>query len=389
MKIAFISNFLNDHQLPFCTAMINKIGVDNFRFIATTRMDADRVEMSFRDMNEEYPFVIKAYDPNFEDEAYSVAYEYDVIIIGSASDKYIQQRLKSHKLTFRYYERIYKKPLEWRYYPSELFYSILKNHRKNLYLLAAGAFCSYDFSKTFSFINKSFKWGYFPQTKIYPDIEDAFLFKQKDILGLKHNTAVSILWVGRMIDWKHPELPILLAKQLKLGGYSFHINMVGTGAKYQDIIRLINKEDVKDEVSLLGPMSPQKVREHMEASDIFIFTSDKNEGWGAVLNESMNSACAVVASRSIGAVPYLISNGVNGVSFENGDVNDLYSKVVELVNSPDLRQEYGRNAYKTIVNEWNANVACERFLNLIQCLSNRQASPYKSGLCSKAEIIQG
>ena len=33
----------------------------------------------------------------------------------------------------------------------------------------------------------------------------------------------------------------------------------------------------------------------MEQADIYLFTSDRNEGWGAVANEAMNSACAMVA----------------------------------------------------------------------------------------------
>ena len=34
----------------------------------------------------------------------------------------------------------------------------------------------------------------------------------------------------------------------------------------------------------------------MEKADIFLFTSDRREGWGAVANEAMNSACALVVS---------------------------------------------------------------------------------------------
>jgi glycosyltransferase involved in cell wall biosynthesis len=41
---------------------------------------------------------------------------------------------------------------------------------------------------------------------------------------------------------------------------------------------------------------------------VFIFTSDRNEGWGAVLNEAMGSGCAVVAADLIGSVPYLIEH---------------------------------------------------------------------------------
>jgi glycosyltransferase involved in cell wall biosynthesis len=73
-------------------------------------------------------------------------------------------------------------------------------------------------------------------------------------------------------------------------------------------------------------MAPEAVRDHMEAADIFLFTSDFNEGWGAVLNESMNSACAVVASHAIGSVPFLLKDG------ENGFIQTLLEMYAETVN---------------------------------------------------------
>ena len=42
------------------------------------------------------------------------------------------------------------------------------------------------------------------------------------------------------------------------------------------------------------------------------------DGWGAVANEAMNSACALVAGHMIGAVPYLIRQGENGLIYEDG-----------------------------------------------------------------------
>ena len=60
----------------------------------------------------------------------------------------------------------------------------------------------------------------------------------------------------------------------------------------QQLRQMIHDKQLDDCVSMLGAMSPEKVRDYMEAADIFLFTSDFNEGWGAVLNEAMNSSCA-------------------------------------------------------------------------------------------------
>ena len=83
-------------------------------------------------------------------------------------------------------------------------------------------------------------------------------------------------------------------------------------------------------------MKPEQVREYMEKSEIHIFTSDRNEGWGAVLNESMNSACVPVANKAIGSVPYLINDGNNGFMYK--DENELYEKVKYLLNNDKDRK---------------------------------------------------
>ena len=51
-----------------------------------------------------------------------------------------------------------------------------------------------------------------------------------------------------------------------------------------------------------------KVKELMNNADIYIFPSNGYEGWGAVVNEAMQSKCAVVASQETGAARSIIKN---------------------------------------------------------------------------------
>lgn len=112
----------------------------------------------------------------------------------------------------------------------------------------------------------------------------------------------------------------------------------------------------------------------MEQSEIFVFTSDRNEGWGAVLNESMNSCCAVVANEAIGSVPYLIKDGYNGYIYADGNFEDMYEKVTSLLESSEKRLLLGKNAYATIINEWNADVASSNFIKLYNHIRNGEST---------------
>lgn len=100
-------------------------------------------------------------------------------------------------------------------------------------------------------------------------------------------------------------------------------------------------------------MNPNEVRKYMEKANIFLFTSNYEEGWGAVLNEAMNSGCAVVASHAIGSVPFLINDGVNGYIYKNGNKKELCKLVEMLALSKELREKIGVEAYKTLYNTWS------------------------------------
>lgn len=246
-------------------------------------------------------------------------------------------------------------------------------------MLCASAYTAADYAKFGLFKNKCFKWGYFPEVRKYDDID--YLIQNK-----KNN---SILWCGRFIDWKHPEKAVLVAEYLKKRGIEFQLNMIGTGDQVETIKCLIKKKNLENEINLLGSMPQEEVRMYMEKSEIFLFTSDFQEGWGAVLNEAMNSGCACVASHAIGSAPYLLQNEKNGIIFPNECNNILFEKVEDLMLNEKKRKKLALNAYDSMHNLWNAKIAVNRFLNLAETLLNGgNVILPESGPCSRPENLQ-
>lgn len=382
MTITFFSNFMNIHQLPFCEELMKHIGAESFKFVATRQMDPDRVQMGFEDMNVTKPFVIRAYEGGEAAEtAKRLAVESDVAIIGSAPSEYLFERMKYNKLTFKYHERILKRG-DWM-----LFHPVLhrfirrtftKNKNKNLYVLCASAYTKRDLS-LFGFPkDKCFKWGYFPEMKPYLDYE--YLREKKS--GLKR-PGVSILWAGRLIGWKHPEVALSVAKHLKAKGSEFEMNIIGDGPLRLELEKKVSALALSDKVHLLGAQSHDFVLDEMEKADIFLFTSDRNEGWGAVLNEAMNAGCAVVADKNIGSVPFLIQDGVNGCMYNSGDFCSILGAVTTLIQSPEKRAMFSRNAVQTIQQTWSIQNATNNFMSFIDMLNNGLL-PTLEGPCSKA-----
>lgn len=381
MKLTFYSNFLNHHQIPLSNAFYRLLG-DDYVFVATTPFDQTKVSLGYEDVNKRYPYVLTTYDnPQNYQLAKELAADSDVIITGSAPEEYSRIRIKANKLMFRYSERPLKNGLEPIKYPYRYAMWHLRNPASApIYMLCSSAYTSGDYAKFGLFFDRTYKWGYFPEVKRYDDI-DAMITRKK---------SASILWAGRLIEWKHPDAAILVAANLHRAGYDFELNIIGSGTMEQQLQNLIISKGLEHHVHMLGSMSPEKVREHMEHTEIFLFTSDRYEGWGAVLNESMNSGCAVVASHAIGAVPYLMKHNENGLVYHSGNVDELYAKVNYLLDNSAEQERLGRAAYETITGEWNAEVAAERLITLSERLLAGEKHPdlYQTGPCSRAETIK-
>lgn len=242
-------------------------------------------------------------------------------------------------------------------------------------MLCASAFTASDVAKVFAYPDKCFKWGYFTKVEEF-DIEKKLIEKRDE--------KVRIMWCARFIAWKHPELAVILAKRLKDSGYSFVIDMFGSGKELENTKQLAKQLGVEDVVEFRGNVQNAEILQEMRKHDIFLFTSDRNEGWGAVLNEAMSNGCAVVASNEIGSVPFLVKDGENGLIFKSKSADSLYKSVKYLIDNPQEREIISLKAYETMQNVWSPANAAQRLLQLMNGLLNGQNIEFADGPCSKA-----
>lgn len=392
MKITFVSNYINHHQIPVSNELYRQMGED-YCFVQTELIEAERLQMGWEDQTGKLSYLKCYYDE--PEVCKKLIMESDAVIFGGTDEEsYIQDRLKAGKLIIRYSERLYKTG-QWKAVSPRGLIKKYQDHtryRKSpVYLLCAGGYVPSDFHIVRAYPEKMLKWGYFPAT-MELDIDEVWERKNRKAMETAERVSkegfMTLLWAGRFIDWKHPEMPIYLAQQLKQKGYPFHLTMVGGGDMEAELRREIQEKQLEDCVELAGYLSPEQVREKMLDSQIYLFTSDYKEGWGAVLNEAMNSGCAVVASHAIGAVPFLMHHGKNGLVFESGNLKDFYKQVESLLKDSKEAESLGKAAYQTITEMWNAEKAADRLLTTIKNLQlQKELSFYAEGPCSRAEVI--
>ena len=364
-KVVFVSNFMNAHQL-FLSNSFQKFFGDNYVFIETDRLSEERIRMKFDSLYDKSSSIIISTFNNKrnEDKALDLINDADFVIFGSAPSKFLYSRLQSKKPIFYYTERVFRNGF-WRIINPRfflyLYMNYFHNYNNNLYLLSVGKYTYSDFKKLGLFKDKSFKWGYFPETKYY---------NINDLIDLKNSQPhLKILWVGRLIKWKHPEHCIKVARDLKSKKINFKIKIVGEGPMLASLIDMINRYYLSEYVEISGFMHSNQIYEEMKKSHIYLMTSDQNEGWGVVVNEAMNCACAVVGSNLVGSISYLIENNKNGLVYKSSSTRDLNLKVLKLINDRRFRTEISINGFSKITKEWNPEIASKNLFNIFDSIA--------------------
>lgn len=368
MTLTFVTNLVHHHQLPVADEFYRLLG-ENYRYIATKELPDWLIKGGY-DSSIDRPYIIRAYE---SEDAMKLSRklidESDVIIHGAAPVEWSYKRLTENKVTFFYSERWLKK-VDLRSFAPRRLLSIYRyyfrfRHRRS-YMLCASAFTASDVHLFGCFPDRCFKWGYLTKVDNTFDIEDSPMCSDN----------VPIMWCARFLKLKHPELPVQLASSLKEKGYKITLDMYGSGEELERIMRLIEKLEVSDCVNLCGNLPNEEILNVMRKHQIFLFTSDRNEGWGAVLNESMSNGCVPVVSNEIGSVPYLIKDGVNGVVFHSGSLKALEEAVIPLLDNSSKRYNMRKAALSTMQNVWSPRIAASNFLDLANHAINNKLNEY-------------
>ena len=176
---------------------------------------------------------------------------------------------------------------------------------------------------------------------------------------------------------------VKLAKNLKRQNYNFHIKMIGTGVLEKKIKEEVERNNLGDVIEIVGQVPSEKVKDYYEKANIFIGTSDSREGWGAVVNEAMNAGCTVIANQRMGSVPFLIRHNENGLMYNN--YKELEEQVKSAIEDKEIRMKLGKNAYKTVTEDWSSTVATHNLLELFEHIIDGKKYKVESGPASKAE----
>lgn len=375
-------------MIPLADELYALLG-DRFLYIAFEKsLDIERQKLGWSNLTS--PYLIYFFDNlDYSKEHINNA---DVVYFGANPSmfKFIKERIYNGKLTFFHMERILKHgilqffiPKYTRYYIEQ---RIKPSKMENVFFLGCSSYLNNDLKRIHASTTRTYNFGYFPSF-------DTTDFERMADSKSSNNGTFVFLIAGRMLRLKHFDRIIkafALLKKDRKGilpndkHESIVLRIVGGGDQEERLKQLVLQLDISDSVEFLGSLSPESVRKEMIKADSFVAASDKREGWGAVINEAMNSCCAVIASKEMGSVPFLIRDGFNGYTFHSKDVKGLSKLMVSIVNNSELRQLISKNAYLTIKDLWNQKNAAKRLLDFSNSLLNNAMISYESGPLAKS-----
>jgi colanic acid/amylovoran biosynthesis glycosyltransferase len=142
----------------------------------------------------------------------------------------------------------------------------------------------------------------------------------------------------------------------------------------------ISELGVGNRFQLRGSVPHEQVVEHMLEADVLVHNATiapdgGRESFGVVLAEASAAALPIVSVR-VGGIPEIVQDGQTGYLVNEGDIEGMARKVLELAHQPELRGRMGRAAHAWARENVEATQQTEKLDAFYDCLSLGSSPPY-------------
>jgi len=144
--------------------------------------------------------------------------------------------------------------------------------------------------------------------------------------------------------------------------------VVGGGEYLEDAKKLAKELGLGRNIIFTGYISREDIPRYINAADIFIFPTIRQEGLPFALIEAMACEKPVIASR-IGGVPSVISDGEDGLMVSPGDVKDLAEKTLYLLSNPHIAGKLASRARKKVEDKFSVNKMVDDTIGIFRKVS--------------------
>lgn len=329
INLLFWQNCVSPHQLPYIKELHNDIRVNNVILIAPVWDLAEREKMGWGN-NIKVDGVEIIIAPNeisiknlfFKNQQNSVH-----LFSGIRADKFVYGCFK-HSLKYNVKRGLITEP------PFDFKIPLIL-HKIRFLLLDYKYIKKIDY--VFAMGDKAVDYYNFWSKKWNVFIFGYCVSLNNTILPINNIDKLRFVYVGSLIKLKNVMLIVNALNNISKDE-NVKLDIIGDGSEYENLRKQVEILGLQNDVSFLGKMPMKQVHLKLNNYDVLVMPSIR-DGWGAVINEGLQSGLFIVSSDNCGAKT-LIVNSDRGLVFKNKDVDSLtdalkycISHSVEIKNS--------------------------------------------------------
>lgn len=175
----------------------------------------------------------------------------------------------------------------------------------------------------------NFKLKNIKNVVIYNGIPSIFLENNVDS---KKGFRLNITFIGRLIKAKGINLLIKSFANVYKKNKNIKLTITGDGKEKNNLEREVNELNIVEAVEFTG--RKENVIPILDKTDIFVYPSIWEEGFGISVVEAMARGCIPITFNK-GGLPEIITNGVNGIIVEETSSEALAKAIEKVINMRD------------------------------------------------------
>lgn len=232
--------------------------------------------------------------------------------------------------------------------------------RKRLYRLTSAtlnyATCAYDILPSYGVKKESI----FVR---YNTVDTDALFDARKQIEQKERMLSErprIIHVGRLVKWKRVDLLISAFCKVKEKIPDCELVIVGKGPEKEELTKQAIDTGLANDIVFTGGIyDPLVLGQYMYESSVYVLA-----GMGGLsINDAMGYSLPIICSICDGTEKDLVTDGVNGYFFKEGDADDLANKIISVISNPAKAKQMGEESCRVIREKINLGTVSQRYID--------------------------
>jgi glycosyltransferase involved in cell wall biosynthesis len=177
-----------------------------------------------------------------------------------------------------------------------------------------------------------------------------------------------ILHIGRLVKWKRTDLLIAAFQKIAEKYHDCELVIIGDGPEKEALTHQAKETGLGERIIFAGAIYDfYTLGKYMYESSAYVLA-----GMGGLsINDAMCFSLPVICSVCDGTEKDLITDGVNGYFFKEGDVESLADKMDKVLSNEEQRRQMGEEAYRVIREKINLDTVAQRYMKAFEYVMSK------------------